>query len=487
MVASWLTLTTFMILLTCTSCKSAPALPDDEVVGRAPESKTELVDDAMAYRVLWQEDSIRVVFRLVSPPPNTRLFLPKDAQVTLQDARDESGPIFTTIDRSANHIDVNTTDSEWVELEYVVKLEARETRFAPSFHNNILVLLGPTFLVLPARQLLSKVGAVPIEVHLPTDWKVLTTWRESGRKPSATHPGFDVIGLRAEEGMVLSDAFFVAGNLKVENSGPHRIAFSKGRNLDPRVPEIVEEAIELMTQKLGSQGTANVFIQDGSADPSDLDGLGRRNGFVVKLPDSLNAQSKLLIFHEAIHLWNGHWLVPRDQEEQELRWFVEGVTHYLALKLGCESGQLSEDFAWTEVAQNLGAYEQNPVRTVNPVTELDQLRFPYDHGFVLALYADLTRKPDVDIFDWLNYLAKASAPPARYSSTDVRVALEQISTNSNLIWQFAESRVPLENVLREAGLHLLPPTSSRPPKLSKLEGVPKNAHQLFSACAAYEN
>lgn len=485
--ASWLTLTTTMILLTCTSCKSAPEPTDDQVIGSAPAERNVLIDDAMAYRVLWQEDSIRVVFRLVSPPPNTRLFLPEGAKITLHDARDEAGPIFTTIDRSANHIDISTTDSEWVELEYTVGLEARETRLAPSFHNDILVLLGPTFLVLPARQLLSKVGSVPIEVHIPKSWQVLTTWQESGRKSSATHPGFDVIGMRAEEGTVLSDAFFVAGNLKIENSGPHRIAFSKQRKLDPRVPKLVDNALDLMAKKLGSQGTANVFIQDGSGDPSDLDGLGRRNGFVVKLPESLSSQSTLLIFHEAIHLWNGHWLVPRDQEEEKLRWFVEGVTHYLALKLGCESGHLSEDFAWTEVAQNLGAYEQNPVRTMEPVGEIDHLRFPYDHGFVLAFYADLTRRPNVEIFDWLNYVAKSSAPPARYSSTDVRVALDQISANSTLIWQFAESRVPVDHVLREAGLHLLPPTSSRPPKLSKLEGVSKSSHHLFSACATHEN
>ena len=96
------------------------------------------------------------------------------------------------------------------------------------------------------------------------------------------------------------------------------------------------------------------------------------------------SETSLLIAHEALHIWNGHRLIPNDSAEESTRWFKEGVTHYLALKsLGAD-----ESFVLEELARSASNYERNPLSRGASGQAVDEARFPYDFGVLVALTFD---------------------------------------------------------------------------------------------------
>jgi len=319
------------------------------------------------YRVALADESLDVRVRLFSPPAVTRFFLPGPwggtdfaNRIRIAGAHGPKGPRFLTIDRRNGRIELEGNDAAWVELRYRVDLESDSSiPLAPRYSDGVLTAFGPAILVLPAKQILDRTREIPIEVNLPSDWSLLSTWRRVHRAASRAVRGNTVWGFMAEDSNVLRDAFLVAGKeLDVLHRGKDQnvsVGFEPTFVGDrDAITDLVFQVVERFRADYGDLGPTRVYIdaREG-ADNETTGGLGRSGGFVLELPHdaALDAATVLIATHEALHLWNGHHLVPAASEEEKLRWFKEGVTHYMAIRSACESGHFGMKDALAELAQ----------------------------------------------------------------------------------------------------------------------------------------
>lgn len=466
----------------------------NELVGRVdlPEPP---VRGGLAYRIVWQDEHLDVHIRLAKPPNRARFFLPQSWRggedyskaISIAGARDSEGPLFLTIDRVEGHVEILSEDSDWIELHYVVRPSLTRELFAPAYYDNLLVLFAPTFLVLPAQQVLERVVDVPIEVLVPRDWKIVATWKEVTRRPSEQLKDYTVAGFIAADGLSARDAFLVAGNLDVRESGPNAVVFDPNFLGDrDAFVHVVQRTLSYYQSVLGDLGSVRVLVQPSHSPEYEWDGLGRKGGFVLRLPvmQQIDPETHLLILHEALHLWNGHHVVARDQKTGATSWFTEGVTHFIALQSGCRMGVFGMKFALAEIARSAQAYMANPVSRGESGASIDQQRFPYDHGFLISLFLEGMATDGASALNWLIELERAVPPPRRYSREDLLRALGNVSEESRrrLSPHIHGTPLSVDQILRDLGLHLIPGSSDTRPRVIPLSDVPARYLQALSHC-----
>lgn len=460
------------------------------------------------YRVAAENQSLDVRVRLFAPPERTTFFLPGewagrsdyDDAIRIAGARSADGPLEITISRDRGEVEVTSQDAEWVELHYRVELEARSD-FHPQLDRGILVAFGPTFLVTPAQQILERTRSIPLEIVLPDDWSVVSTWPLHGSKPSAATPGHTVHGYVAADTNALRDAFLVAGStLRTERRGDDgtlvEVAYGPAVEVDVvRFSDWVDSLIGEYRRTYGPAGPVHVYVRSRTATSEELRGLGRRGGFVVDIPPDaqLSGNTKLLVAHEALHLWNGHLLLPKPEAEPATRWFKEGVTHYLALKMLARSGGIDEEFVLGELATAAGNYSRNPVTAGAKGRHSDRRRHPYDFGLLVALGFDATVTKSnggrVGVEQWLIELLEA--PEKRYDAGSLFAALQRTiqgagEANGNRAlansWRRrVRGREPIDprELFEEVGLHWLAARGDRPARLSPLDRAEPLYRTLF--------
>jgi len=485
-----------VISMTCVACShEQTSRSDDDLVGRM-DSTGSPVRGALAYRIIWQHEHLDVHIRLASPPPRARFFLPQawrggedySKAISIAGARDSKGPLFLTIDRLEGHVEILSENSDWIELHYVVRPSLARELFAPAYYDDLLVLFAPTFLVLPAQQVLERVIDVPIEVVIPQDWKIVATWREVARRPSEHVEGYTVAGFLAPDGLSARDAFLVAGDLDVRESKSNTVVFDPNFSGDrEEFVRVIQSTLSHYQTALGDLGSVRVLVQPSVSPETEWDGLGRKGGFVLRLPASpkMTPETHLLILHEALHLWNGHHVVARDQETGATSWFTEGLTHYVALQAGCRMGVYGMKFALSEIARAAQSYQLNPGSRGEGGTPLDLQRFPYDHGFLLSLWMESSASDqNVTALNWLRELEQIVPPPKRFSREDLVRALGALSEQSQrrLTPYIKGSPLRVEQILRDLGLHLVPGSTDNQPRVIPLADVPQGFLRVLSHC-----
>jgi predicted metalloprotease with PDZ domain len=202
---------------------------------------------------------------------------------------------------------------------------------------------------------------------------------------------------------------------------------------------------------------------------------------VIQLPSEgdITPDVALLVAHEALHLWNGHHLVPEVEAEASTRWFKEGVTHYLAVKYALRWGLVDFDFATAEFAEIASNYLRNPLSRGASGRQLDHIRFPYDQGALLALEVDaaLARSSngEVGIEDWLRAV-DAKTKSGRYNRETLTVALRSVATPVGSDAPAVMRRhlddpgpVDIRALFHRADLHWLPSDRSRTARVIALE------------------
>lgn len=490
--------------------------PDDttELVGsgepRVATDDTSFDRRTLWYRIALADEALDVRVRLISPPDVTKFFLPGQwggidfsDRIRIAGAHGPNGPRFLTIDRRRGRIDVESKDSEWVELRYRVDLErSASVPLAPRYSDGVLSAYGPTVLVLPAKQILDRTRDIPVEVNLPRDWSVLSTWPNVYQAPSKRTRGNMVYGFIATDSQVLRDAFLVAGReLEIVHRGSSQ---SVSVGFDPTftgdrsaIADLVHEVVRRFRASYGDLGPTRVYIdaRRGEANES-TGGLGRSGGFVLELPSNamLTPATVLIAAHEALHLWNGHHLVPESSDEATLRWFKEGVTHYLAIKAACETQQFGMQDALAELARVADNYERNPVTSGERAQKVDELRFPYDFGVLFALSADtfLMARNRGSLGDWLPALEESIQNRER-NSYDEATLLESFSTLIDGDPRLAElwrdhvrqqKPFAVNEVFSRIGLHFLKADRSRDAKLIALDRPSPQYEALLETCKA---
>lgn len=480
------------------ACSTPKPTSPDEVVGRPEAPPTEELNrGTLWYGIAVHDERLEIAVRLIQPPEGiTRFFLPgkwagRDDHadfLSIGEASGPDGPAFMTIDRANGRVDIETPNLEWVELRYAVDLERESrARFRSASGDGIAVLFGPTFLVLPSQQVLDQTRDIPIEVHAPDPWNVMSTWSPIAEKASDARKGVRVHGFVARDGDSLRDAFLVTGpELKIvapTHTAQTTVGFSPRFSGDVAgVASLVGDVLSGYRREFGSLGPTRVFVDASDGDGAgSLGGVGRRGGFVLNLPadSGVGAEVALLVAHEALHLWNGHHLVPQPDSERSTRWFKEGVTHYLAIKYAVRLGLVDFEFASGELAEIAANYQRNPRSSGRRGREIDRARFPYDQGALLALEVDasLARASNgaVGVEDWLREL-DAIGNDDSYNRETLGLALRRIaepvgSEAPEIMRRHLDSVDPIDlrALFHRADLHWLPSERSRAARLIALD------------------
>ncbi|WP_158542345.1 hypothetical protein [Lujinxingia litoralis] len=461
-----------------------------------------------------REPEVRIRLRLNAPPSEATFFLPGpwagqttfDAQVTLDEARGPAGSLPMHLDREVGRVDVQCGDVAWMELSYRVRTappDRSASRFHPTRGHTQVFAYAPTIFVLPSEGLARQVRDIPVEVRAPQGWQVGATWHQhSATLPSAHQPG-SITGFIAEDVRTLRDAFILAGSELTSASralpnGDLKVLQSPTLRFD--VGSVADDTRSLLSayiQRFGvyQSAVAAVLESVDSEHSGTLQGMGRRGGFVVQVPrhQRPGAELLLLIAHEALHMWNGHELVPAPSADIETRWFKEGLTHYLALKTLARQGLIDQRDALRELASAAQHYTQNPLAHGAPADALDQERFPYDRGVLIALRLDLAlhlaSRGEIELEDWLVQLLKPHlrAPARSYDTALLERAFREISIDlspapTSEFRRLVRDQAQLQprRLFSELGLHWLDPTATRPARLLPIDGEPSHFRALFA-------
>lgn len=504
----------FFLASTLSACGSTlhsnnPA-PETTFVGSPPDSPTPEAARAGAlwYRIELIDERLDIRLRLLKPPPTATFFFPGrwagredfPRDIRLKGARTDLGTVPLSLDRSGGRIDVDAANARWLELAYDVQLHDQrtpETRFRAQLVDGVLFAYAPAILVLPSEGLVRQIRDIPIEVHLPKTWRTLATWTKVQRRASTQDAHTQVSGFLARDTFELRDAYLAASpTLSLQthtlpNGHIMRAGFAPGLNLS-RSAALAELAAVLRRyiHVFGSIGDVEVFLRPTPPDDRESRGVGRRGGFVLELASALNThQRRMLIAHEALHLWNGHLLTPTRAAEPQTRWFKEGVTHYVALKTLNLLGMASRDDILAEVERSARYYARNPASRSGVSTDADLARIPYDRGLLLALAIDamLTRTGQSDIHDWISNLLRVhhQGSPG-YSLPVLREALLAVAGSSDedldSFWAqhiTRNSHFSPDQMLVIAGLHWLRSSPGRPGRLLPIEARRELLHALF--------
>jgi predicted metalloprotease with PDZ domain len=475
----------FILVLFVVACANPERAQEDALVGqpksdvqRSPSSNS----GALWYRLEVNDTHLEVHVRLYQPPDATRFFLPTSwggrndfaSRISIAGARGPEGVRFMTIDRNEGRVEIASEGLPWVELHYRVDLRAPTSSLHVSLQDGILSAYGPAFLVLPAQQILDRSRDIHVEFHTPANWEAISTWPEVEDRVTESLPSQRVRTFVAADGQGLRDAFLSSGApLQAMQISP-TIGMGFGPDLlgnHKVLADSIRRAVESYRRTYGDLGHVEVLVRTSAeAEKGSIGGLGRRGGFVLELPKTpaTDPATELLIWHEALHLWNGHRVVPQPDDENRTRWFKEGITHYLALVNACHSRAIDERFVFEELARVADAYERNPARREGRGNDSDLARLPYDLGVLLGLAFDVaTPKQQGNVSRWLERLLSTSRVGDFYNERDLMDALNDVTKSPAVrgIWaQNVAQRhvVDSRQVLAAAGLHFLRGSDATP-------------------------
>lgn len=494
------------------ACAAAPGTDSPgELVGsigtpdRSNQDRGQYDRRTLWYKITLGDASLDIHVRLYSPHDVTRFFLPStwggtdfSDRIRVAGARGPDGPRFMTIDRKNGHLEVEGADSEWIELHYRVDLTtSKEVPLVPRYTDGVLSTYGPAFLVLPAQQILDRTREIPVEVVLPSSWSVFSTWPQAHRQQSQEQPGHDVHGFVVPDSDILRDAFLVAGRFEIREL-PDDVAVAFDPSFEGDIDAILEathSTIVRLRRQYGNLGSTHVWVDARPTTAESAGGLGRSGGFVLELARNarLDASTALLISHEALHMWNGHHLVPDSSFESELRWFKEGVTHYLAIKDACHSPVFDMKSVLGELSRVSFNYLRNPVvhRTDVPA-RLDRLRFPYDFGVLFALTVDtyLMARNLGSIEDWIPTLETvlADLDQASYTPDALMASYRRLVNDDQRLVELwrehvrRESPIDIREAFDRIGLHYLPDHRGRSARLLALDQPSPQYQFMFESC-----
>ncbi|RVU48267.1 hypothetical protein EA187_02185 [Lujinxingia sediminis] len=470
---------------------------------------------ALWYQLDLTGDALRVRLRMNAPPAAASFFLPGpwagqddfDERIVVESTQGPSGALPMHLVREAGRIDVNAGDVAWLELTYRVRpprAGEAHSRFHPRRTANELFAYAPTIFVLPSEGLARQVRDIPIEIHTPRGWNVSATWPPHAATTLSARGDRLITGYLAENVRTLRDAFVLAGedlpSRRVELH-PGTLTVVQSPAMRFSIDELTGPSARIVRRFMARYGiyddvVAAILPNDAATEGSELQGMGRRGGFVVQVPphQQMGPELLLLMAHEALHMWNGHELVPAPEAEAETRWFKEGLTHYLALKALAREGLVDRRALLRELAAAAQHYSQNPLARREAANDLDQARFPYDRGLLIALSLDIAlseaSQGRVQLERWLVQLLK---PHLRDTARAYDTALlerafreicdtlgpEPVQRFERLVRE--ESPIDPRALFTELNLHWLAPGGGGPARLLPIEGEPAKFDLLFDA------
>lgn len=488
----------FLLLFGACSSPATKKLDDDILVGGIETDKK--YKGLLWYNVAFDTE-MRVGVRLLHPPPQTRLFLPMRwggrsdlaERIHIHSAEGPKGPLAFTIDRTEGVVEIDARNAEWVQLQYTVDLDGTD-RVHPQMERGNVFAFVPSFLVRPSSSILSKLIDIPVEIRTPENWLVASTWPLVDKKKSSINPEQNVWSYLVADPSQLVDAFINAGpKLKTRTIGNVSLVINTNQfDESEQLAQFVFEIVNSFSKRYGDAGETKVVVRPRRRKREGYFGMGRRGGFVLELDKltNLEKEAKILIAHEAFHLWNGHSLVSHVDSVAQTRWFKEGLTEYIAIKKLYQLGHLTRMDFLDELASGASTYWSNPARSKEALTGEDAEALSYDRGMLLAFAIDtmfFKISDSASIEDWLVSLTQTKEAKAPgYTAKLLRRSLFEHIPFNNYTQSFwrrfvaGKETLDLRDIFVQADLHYLPRRFNRAAKLIELEKKDPLYDRLFA-------
>jgi len=328
-----------------------------------------------------------------------------------------------------------------------------------------LFFSGYSLFVAPDIALLGDVKDVTVHFTLPKNWKASTPWIKTS-KPNNFIVNNDLRFL-------LNNCIFVGTHYEKEiKIGDFELLFALGNSMKANENDFVElmkPIIESTTKVFGGSPKKKYLIV---VNESSLmtDGSAFRTSFSQIIKGKVNKNSRTnwghIMAHETIHLWNGHTLIPKEQEE----WFKEGFTDYLTNILLTRNKIIDEATFYKRFENVITKYNisrdllQNKLSIHESGINKDQNRYlVYGGGELVALGLDIeirkatgNQKSLDDLFTGL--YEEFGKTNKHYELTDIITIANRIS-GKNLKPFFDDyvtgtKRIPVTEYLAEMGLQL---------------------------------
>ncbi len=328
-----------------------------------------------------------------------------------------------------------------------------------------LFFTGYSLFLIPDVPKLADIKDVSVDFTLPKNWKVSNPWIKTS-KPNHFLVNNDIRFL-------LNNCIFVGTHHEKEiKIGDFELLFALGGSMKSSENDFIElmkPIIESATNVFnGSPKKKYLIVVNESTLMTD--GGAFRTSFSQIIKGKVNKNSRTnwghIMAHETIHLWNGHTLIPKEQEE----WFKEGFTDYLTNILLTRNKIIDEPTFYKRFENVITKYNitrdllQNKLSIQECGNNKDQNRYlVYGGGELVALALDVeirkstnnTKSLD-DLFAGLYaQFGKTNTP---YELKDIIAVSNQI-TNQNFQSFFDDyvtgtKRIPITEYLADMGLQL---------------------------------
>lgn len=486
--------------MACSGPAPQPEAHSSELVGSADSARLARAPEphgavgpkrsGKLWYLLHQGDAKTLVvrMRLMQPDRRTSLFLPgswagvhthADA-ISIRRAVGPKGPRPWKLLRAQGRVDIDTEGLPWVDFEYEIKLAPTHTsasRFSAQHLDGGFFAYAPTLFVLPSARWSARLIDIPVEIHVPKAHTLMSTWPLKRRALSRANQQMATYGYVIKDIESLRDAFVATtGSLKTLRGPGVEVAFSpEFEGSREAIAQVIHRVLAGYARAYGDLGDVSVLVRALPKKGDALWGTGRRGGFVLELPNGATVDDDLevLVAHEALHLWNGHTLIPAPKQERRTRWFKEGVTHYIALRSAHKRGLIDRARVlteWAQAAQRYALYHAKP-----QMRQALSHRYHYDRGVLLAVAMEATLG-DPHLMDrWMVALLRASQrSPRPYTQAHLLEALLSASAQDAALTPLWSAHVQQDKLLdikgmfASIGLHWLPRAGQRAARLMPL-------------------
>lgn len=328
-----------------------------------------------------------------------------------------------------------------------------------------LFFTGYSLFLVPDVPSLATLKNVAVDFVLPKNWKASTPWNVTS-KPNSFSVNDDIR-------FMLNNCIFVGNHYTKEiKLGNFELTLVLGNALQKNENSFIElmEPIIQSTTKVFGGSPKKKYLVVVNESQTMTDGSAFRTSFSQIIKGAVNKNSRTvwghIMAHETIHLWNGHTLIPKEQEE----WFKEGFTDYLTNILLTRNKIIDEATFYKRFENVITKYNitrdllQNKLSIRESGNNKNQNRYlVYGGGELVALALDIEIRKSThnskgldDLFAGL--YAQFGTTNMPYELNDIITITNQL-TNKNLQPFFDDyvtgtKRIPVTEYLTAMGLQI---------------------------------
>jgi predicted metalloprotease with PDZ domain len=247
-----------------------------------------------------------------------------------------------------------------------------------------LFFTGYAFFIIPDVNMKN----VQVNFQLPAGWKASTPWQREKENNFKVESGRFLVNNCFMLGTHQESVINVAG-MEMRLAISNKLAYAK-----PLIEKTMRKLIPAYQQLFGGSPAPTYLVVMNEERVTD--GSAFRRSFSQIFKDTIDEKGiptwGYIMAHEIFHLWNGHAILPADQEE----WFKEGFTDYMTNVMLRRAGLINDEIVYRKLEHIARRYwldrvwQRDTVSIRETGEHKEQLRFGvYGGGAIVGIALDV--------------------------------------------------------------------------------------------------